>query len=101
MPILIFPLVQMRDLVNKKSFLLRKKLDNLLHWLAPDWWVPLYTSVTFSRMRYHQCIKNRSAILLRIISSSLIVPFCPGSGKTQPSPGSPQQQGWLQLPPSG
>merc|ERR1712241_1301673 len=51
--------IEMRDLVNKKSFLLRKKLDNLLHWLAPDWWVPLYTSVTFSRMRYHQCIKNR------------------------------------------
>ena len=76
MPTDLISLVQMRDLVNKKSFLLRKKLDNLLHWLAPDWWVPLYTSVTFSRMRYHQCIKNRSAILLRIISSSLIVPFC-------------------------
>ena len=60
--LLTFPLIQMRDLVNKKSFLLRKKFDNLLHWLAPDWWVPLYTSVTFSRMRYHQCIKNRSAI---------------------------------------
>merc|ERR1712115_585720 len=51
--------IEMRDLVNKKSFLLRKKFDNLLHWLAPDWWVPLYTSVTFSRMRYHQCINNR------------------------------------------
>merc|ERR1711970_1274812 len=51
--------IEMRDLVNKKPFLLRKKFDNLLHWLAPDWWVPLYTSVTFSRMRYHQCIKNR------------------------------------------
>merc|ERR1711874_251219 len=51
--------IEMRDLVNKKSFLLRKKLDNLLHWLSPGWWVPLYTSVTFSRMRYHQCIKNK------------------------------------------
>ena len=55
----------MRDLVNKKSFLVRKKLDNLLHWLAPDWWVPLYTSVTFSRMRYHQCIKNRYTLRRR------------------------------------
>ena len=63
MPTDLISLVQMRDLVNKKSFLLRKKLDNLLHWLSPGWWVPLYTSVTFSRMRYHQCIKNRSAIL--------------------------------------
>merc|ERR1711962_1233712 len=35
--------IEMRDLVNKKSFLLRKKFDNLLHWLAPDWWVsPLH-----------------------------------------------------------
>merc|ERR1712203_447027 len=51
--------IEMRDLVNKKSFLVHKKLDNFLHWLAPDWWVPLYTSVTFSRMRYHQCINNR------------------------------------------
>jgi len=51
--------VEMRDLVNKKSFLVRKKLDNFLHWLLPNFWVPLYTSVTFSRMRYHHCISNR------------------------------------------
>ena len=50
----------MRDLVNKKSFLVRKKLDNFLHWLLPTWWVPLYTSVTFSRMRYHKCVSNRA-----------------------------------------
>ncbi len=49
----------MRDLVAKPSFLLRKKLDNLLHLLLPGLWVPLYTSVTFTRMRYHQCILNR------------------------------------------
>merc|ERR1712008_189095 len=51
--------IEMRDLVNKKSFLLRKKLDSFLHWLLPSWWVPLYTSVTFSRMRYSQCVNNR------------------------------------------
>lgn len=39
----------MRDLVAKPSFLLRKKLDNALHALFPRWWIPLYTSVTFSR----------------------------------------------------
>jgi len=52
--------VEMRDLVNKKSFLIRKKLDNFLHWLLPERWVPLYTSVTFSRMRYHMCVSNRA-----------------------------------------
>merc|ERR1711988_1382071 len=52
--------IEMRDLVNKKSFLVRKKLDNFLHWLFPNNWVPLYTSVTFSRMRYHHCVSNKA-----------------------------------------
>ena len=52
--------VEMRDLTARKSFLLRKYLDNFLYWLVPKFWVPLYTSVTFTRMRYHQCIKNKA-----------------------------------------
>merc|ERR1719283_753030 len=56
----LYNYIEMRDLVNKKSFLIRKKFDNLLHWLLPSWWVPLYTSVTFSRMRYKECITNRA-----------------------------------------
>jgi len=51
--------VEMRDLVAKRSFLIRKKLDNLLYWLMPTVWIPLYTSVTFSRNRYSQCISNK------------------------------------------
>merc|ERR1712062_157614 len=51
--------IEMRDLVNKTSFLLRKKLDNFLFWIMPQRWVPLYTSVTFSRMRYSDCISNK------------------------------------------
>jgi len=50
---------KMRDLVNQWSFLMRKKFDNVMHWFFPNWWVPLYTSVTFSRMRYHLCIENK------------------------------------------
>jgi len=56
----LYNYIEMRDLVNKKSFLFRKKFDNLLHWLFPSLWVPLYTSVTFSRMPYKQCIDNRA-----------------------------------------
>jgi len=52
--------IEMRDLTARKSFLLRKYLDNFLYWLVPKVWVPLYTSVTFTRMRYHQCIKNKA-----------------------------------------
>ena len=49
----------MRDLTARTSFLLRKKLDGLLHWGLGWKWVPLYTSVTFSRMRYHLCVENK------------------------------------------
>jgi len=49
----------MRDLTARTSFLLRKKLDNFLYWLTPSFWIPLYTSVTFTRMRYHLCIQNK------------------------------------------
>lgn len=37
---------QMRDLVNSRLFLLRKKLDNFLYWLLPNTWIPLYTMVS-------------------------------------------------------
>ena len=52
-------LVQMRDLVNRPTFLLRKKLDNVLFSVFPEVWVPLYNSVTFSDMRYSECVRNR------------------------------------------
>merc|ERR1712241_143173 len=51
--------VEMRDLTARTSFLLRKKLDTFLYWLTPSFWIPLYTSVTFSRMRYHLCVQNK------------------------------------------
>jgi len=74
----LYNYIEMRDLVNKKSFLLRKQLDNLLHWLFPSSWVPLYTSVTFSRMRYHECITNRKwqdSVLTNITYSSFFFLF--------------------------
>ncbi|XP_067002791.2 kynurenine 3-monooxygenase [Anabrus simplex] len=51
--------IEMRDLVNKRSFLLRKKLDSFLSWMFPETWVPLYSSVTFSDMPYHRCVQNK------------------------------------------
>lgn len=50
---------QMRDLVNRRSFKLRKQFDDFLFKLMPETWVPLYNSVTFSNMGYAQCIQNR------------------------------------------
>ncbi|KAF9420868.1 hypothetical protein HW555_003054 [Spodoptera exigua] len=49
----------MRDLVTRPSYKLRKAMDDFIFWLLPNFWVPLYNSVTFSTMPYSRCIKNR------------------------------------------
>lgn len=51
--------IEMRDLVTKRTFFLRKKIDEILHSLMPDIWLPLYNSVSFSNMPYTKCIENR------------------------------------------
>lgn len=51
--------IEMRASVNSPLFLLRKYLDNFLYALFPEAWIPLYTSVAFTRTRYHLCIANR------------------------------------------
>lgn len=53
--------IEMRDLVNTWSFWLRKHLDNLLHWLFPNKWIPLYTMVTFTRIPVDECVRRRKA----------------------------------------
>lgn len=55
----LYNYIEMRDLVNSRLFQLRKKFDSLLHFFLPELWVPLYTSVTFSRMGYANCIINK------------------------------------------
>lgn len=50
--------VEMRDSVTKKSFYARKWFDDFLYAYIPSVWVPLYNSVTFSRMRYTECKSN-------------------------------------------
>ncbi|KAF2903972.1 hypothetical protein ILUMI_02207 [Ignelater luminosus] len=51
--------MEMRDLVTRPSYLIRKKFDDFLFWLLPTTWIPLYNSVTFSEMNYQRCISNR------------------------------------------
>lgn len=48
----LYNYVEMRDLVNSRWFLFRKKVDNILHALLPDVFIPLYTMVTFSQIPY-------------------------------------------------
>lgn len=42
-----------------RKFLLRKKFDNLMYWLMPKTWIPLYTMVTFTRTPYRKCIEGK------------------------------------------
>uniref|UniRef100_A0A8C8JKC9 Kynurenine 3-monooxygenase n=1 Tax=Oncorhynchus tshawytscha TaxID=74940 RepID=A0A8C8JKC9_ONCTS len=50
--------VEMRSHVNSKWFLFRKYVDNTLHMIMPRTVIPLYTMVTFTRIRYHEAVKR-------------------------------------------
>ncbi|KAL1506144.1 hypothetical protein ABEB36_005561 [Hypothenemus hampei] len=50
---------EMRDLVTKPSFVIRKLLDTYLAKIFPRIWIPLYNSVSFSHMPYSKCIENK------------------------------------------
>ncbi|KAJ8921396.1 hypothetical protein NQ315_003012 [Exocentrus adspersus] len=50
---------EMKSLVTKLTYRIRRALDNALFKQFPDKWVPLYNSVSFSHMDYLQCLENR------------------------------------------
>ncbi|XP_076239576.1 kynurenine 3-monooxygenase cn [Calliopsis andreniformis] len=51
--------IEMRDLVTRKSFLIRKHLDTFFYKHVPNTWIPLYSTVHFSRMKFRDCIANK------------------------------------------
>ncbi|XP_029673211.1 kynurenine 3-monooxygenase [Formica exsecta] len=51
--------LEMRDLVMRKSFLLRKFVDKVLYMFSPNSWIPLYSSVHFTRMSFRDCIAHK------------------------------------------
>ena len=51
--------LEMRELVNKRGYYLRRLADWSLHKLMGKSWVPLYSAVTFSRMPYAECVQHR------------------------------------------
>ncbi|EOB03306.1 Kynurenine 3-monooxygenase, partial [Anas platyrhynchos] len=50
--------IEMREHVNSTWFIFRKRVDNFLHALMPSTIIPLYTMVTFSRIRYHKALQH-------------------------------------------
>ncbi|KAM8952943.1 kynurenine 3-monooxygenase [Pelodytes ibericus] len=49
---------EMRAHVNSKWFIFRKHIDNILNAIMPSTFIPLYSMVTFSRIRYHEVIRR-------------------------------------------
>ncbi|XP_059002686.1 LOW QUALITY PROTEIN: kynurenine 3-monooxygenase [Mustela lutreola] len=46
--------IEMRAHVNSRWFIFYRKVERLLQVLMPSTFIPLYTMVTFSRIRYHE-----------------------------------------------
>jgi len=51
-------------------YLLRKRLEALLHWALPHWFKPLYSMVAFDDVPYHEAVA-RAARQVRPCPSSL------------------------------
>ncbi|XP_078728169.1 kynurenine 3-monooxygenase isoform X2 [Lampetra fluviatilis] len=63
--------IEMRAHVNSRWFLFRKRVDNLLYLLMPGTFVPLYTMVTFTRIRYHEVVK-KCKLQNKVVNSALL-----------------------------
>uniref|UniRef100_A0AC34Q523 Kynurenine 3-monooxygenase n=1 Tax=Panagrolaimus sp. JU765 TaxID=591449 RepID=A0AC34Q523_9BILA len=51
---------ELKDLVNKTPYKIRKRFDLFLNRWFPESWIPLYSMVTFTRTPYHKVIQKRS-----------------------------------------
>lgn len=68
--------VEMRDLVADDKFLIQKKIESRLHEQFPKQWIPLYTMVTFSDLRYSEALqagKRQQAIMDEVMKRENIV----------------------------
>uniref|UniRef100_A0AC35TMR8 Kynurenine 3-monooxygenase n=2 Tax=Rhabditophanes sp. KR3021 TaxID=114890 RepID=A0AC35TMR8_9BILA len=50
---------ELKDLVNKFSYKLRKKFDLAMNRLFPSSWIPLYSMVSFTTIPYSKIVENR------------------------------------------
>ncbi|EYC36102.1 hypothetical protein Y032_0934g3109 [Ancylostoma ceylanicum] len=65
---------ELKDLVNHRSYKLRKKLDLFLNRIFSNRWLPLYSMVTFTRMPYHEIVEERKRqdkVLSRLRNSAV------------------------------
>ena len=60
----------MRDFVGDEMFLLRKKIEKRIYDKFPGKWMPLYSQVTFSHIRYSEALatgKRQDAIMDKVM----------------------------------
>ncbi len=66
---------EMRDRVADEDFLLRKKIEKKIYEKYPQKWMPLYSQVTFSHIRYSDALKagqQQETIMNRIMQKENI-----------------------------
>jgi kynurenine 3-monooxygenase len=62
----------MRDYVADENFLLRKKIEKKIYEKFPSKWMPLYSQVTFSHIRYSDALaagKQQDAIMDKVMAN--------------------------------
>lgn len=67
--------VEMRDLTGDPEFLLRKQIEARFYAKHPDKWMPLYSMVTFSHIRYSEALaegRRQDRIMEEIMSMPAI-----------------------------
>ncbi len=64
--------LEMRDHAASKVFRLKKKGERLLHRLLPQWYLPLYHMVSFSRIPYAQAVQKAKR-QDRVVAATLLV----------------------------
>jgi kynurenine 3-monooxygenase len=70
--------VEMRDRVGSRAFLFKKRAENLSHKLFPNWYLPLYTLVTFTRTPYALALararrQNRIVLGVLVLFAALVL----------------------------
>lgn len=66
---------EMRDSVSDPKFIIRKKIEAKLHQLYPGEWIPLYSMVTFTDMKYSEAFaqgKLQESIMNKVMEDPLI-----------------------------
>lgn len=54
----LYNFIEMRDKVADPKFLLQKQIEKRLHEAYPERWMPLYSMVTFSDLRYSEALEK-------------------------------------------